>query len=361
MTGLRFGAMLLPRSLAATRQAVRSAEEAGFAWLGIGDSPAVYQDVSVHLVEAIHASERIVVAPMATHFVVRHPVVVANQLATLQELAPGRVAAVVATGNSGARGLRLAPATLAQLEAAIGCCRRYWAGQGGTWGDSVVPASGLARPATPLVVAGDGPRTVRMAARVADGVLYSGPIDPDTFAARAGEVGQAAGAATTPLPWAAGDRPELWVAVAASDAADDATARAELGAALVAIANRALRGGDLRARGIPDELHADVAAMRRHYDYAAHATFERPTNVEAMSDALARHLLGAMCVVGDERRWAGTLDRLAAAGADGVVFIVNQPDVAATIGRFAARLRRLGLLGPRQDPAGPATPGQGPS
>jgi 5,10-methylenetetrahydromethanopterin reductase len=346
MTGLRFGAMLMPRSLETTRRAARLAEERGFAWFGVADSPAVYQDAFVHMGEALRVTERIAVGPMATHVVVRHPIVLANQLATLQELSGGRVAAVIATGNSGARGLGLPPAKLADLESAIEFCHTYWSGEGGTWGASVAPPSGIARPAVPLVVAGDGPRTLRTGARAAEGVLYSGSISADTFEARVADVRSAATPARTPLPWASGPASELWVAVAASLAPDLAGARSELGASLVAIANRALRGGDLGDRGIPEHLHADVAAMRDGYDYAVHATFERPRNTGAMSDALAEHLLRSLCLVGSEEQWAGTLDRLAAGGLDGFTFIVNQVDEVGTIARIADRLDRLGARAP---------------
>jgi 5,10-methylenetetrahydromethanopterin reductase len=343
---LRFGAMVFPRSLGTTRAVARLAEERGFAWFGLADSPAVYQDVFVHLADAAHVTERIALGPMATHVVVRHPIVLANQLATLQDLSGGRMAAVIATGNSGARGLGLRPSKLAELEAAIGFLHDYWAGEGGTWGSSVVPASGIARPATPIVVAGDGPRTLALGARAADGVLYSGSLDPTTFAARVAGVRAAAGTARTPLPWAAGPAPQVWVAAAASVAADPSAARAELGETLTAIANRALRGDDLLERGIPERLHADVAAMRDNYDYAGHATFDRPRNAATVSDALAEHLLRTFCLIGSADEWAATLHRLEHGGLDGFTIIVNQEDEVGTLARIADRLEGLGLLVP---------------
>ncbi len=349
MTSLRFGVLLMPRSLETTRRAARLLEEAGIDWFGIADSPAVFEDATVHVAEALRVTERLAVGPMATHVVIRHPLVLANQLSTLQELSGGRVVATVATGNSGARGLGLKPSTLAELEAAIAFCHSYWRGEGGTWGTSVVPPSGLARLPVPLVVAGDGPKTIGLGARIADGLLYSGAIDPTTFAARATIVRDAA--RTGPpadLPWSSGGTAagELWVAAASSTAADLAGARAELGAALVAIANRALRGGDLAERGIPEDLHDDVAAMRAAYDYAVHGTFERPRNAEALTDRLAAHLLETLCLVGDADAWAATLDRLAADGLAGFTFIVNQADELGTIERIVERLRHLGLLRP---------------
>ncbi len=135
----------------------------------------------------------------------------------------------------------------------------------------------------------------------------------------------------------------VWVAVATSATEDRATVRRELGPALVAIANRALRG-DLTERAVPVELQEDVRAMHARYDYAAHGTFERPDNAEMISDRLADHLLDQFCLVGGPDEWAATLDRLEDAGVDGVVTIINQNDELGTLDRIAGRLNQLGAI-----------------
>ena len=296
------------------------AEAGGLDWFGLGDSPAVFEDVALHLSEAARVTSKICVGPIATHVVVRHPLVVANQLATLSALSAGRVVAAVATGKSAARGLGLPPATRAQLAEALTMMRSYWRGEGGTYGRSTVPASSIRRPEVPLFVAGDGPLGMRLGAELGDGARHG----------HGDAVGQGA-------LWSRAH--QCWVAAACSINGPMEASR-ELGPALVAIANRALRG-DLTKRGIPEALQADVAAMRDQYDYAAHGTFERPRNREAMSAALAEHLLRSFCITGSEEAWRDRLVALRAAGVDGVVFIVNQADEIATLAAVIERLQRL--------------------
>ena len=80
---MRMGFMVLPRRIEDTREAARIGEAAGFDWMGVADSPTVYQDSYLHQLEAANATERIKVAPMTSHLVARHPVIVGNLLATL--------------------------------------------------------------------------------------------------------------------------------------------------------------------------------------------------------------------------------------------------------------------------------------
>lgn len=332
---LQFGSLFMPRSLKTTSAAAEVAEGAGLRWFGIGDSPAVFEDAWLHLAEAARVTSTLSLGPMVTHVVIRHPVVVANQLATLNELSNGRVQAAIGTGNSAARGLGLAPATLSQMREAIELMRGYWAGIGGSYGESRVPPSGVVRPAVPLLVAGDGPRSVALGGSIGDGVVYSGSLADDALHRR---VAAARSLRGSEIP--------VWVAVAASTADSRDVVRRELGPALVAIANRALRG-DLTERGVPGELHEDVRAMHAGYDYAAHGTFERPANAEMVSDALANYLLDQFCLVGGTADWASTLARLEAGGVDGVITIINQDDELGTLRLVVERLKQLGAVTPR--------------
>jgi alkanesulfonate monooxygenase SsuD/methylene tetrahydromethanopterin reductase-like flavin-dependent oxidoreductase (luciferase family) len=334
---LQFGCLFMPRSFETTRAAAVVAEEGGLAWFGVGDSPAVFEDAWLHLVEAARVTSTVLLGPMVTHVVIRHPLVVASQLAALNELSNGRVRGAVGTGNSAARGLGLAPATLAQMREAIDLMRGYWGGVGGRYGESVVPPSSIVRPAVPLFVAGDGPRSVALGGSVGDGVLYSGSLGEHALGRRV----EAARSLR-------GRKVPVWVAVPASPAEDRVVVRRELGPVLVAMANRALRG-DLAERGVPEALHDDVRAMHARYDYAAHGTFERPANAAMISDALADFLLDQFCITGGAATWASTLSRLEACGVDGLITIINQNDELGTLRLVVDRLTQLGAKAPRSE------------
>jgi len=326
---MKFGVMLLPRSLDETREAARLAESVGFAWVSVADSPTVYEESYLHQLEVARAAETVSVGPMVTHVVVRHPLIVANLLSTLNRMTGGRAIGTLGTGNSAARGLGLRPATLAQLDEAVTAIRSYWRGEGGTYGASRIPATGLKRDACPLLIAGDGPAAAALAGRAGDGLLYGGTMDPEVARRRL----------------AAASGKEAWIAPTVSLGEDHDAVADDLGAFVVAMANRGLRG-DLSERGVPADVQEDVLAMRRAYDYAYHADSSRPENARVITDRLRGYLLDTLCVWGDEGRWRASLDELAEQGWTGVMFVLGQAEQITVVRDVSERLQKLGYLRP---------------
>jgi 5,10-methylenetetrahydromethanopterin reductase len=333
---MKFGFMLLPRSLDETREVARIGDAAGYDWMGVADSPTVYQESFLHQLEAARVTERIRIGPMVTHLVARHPVIVGNLLATFNEFTGGRGMAAIGTGNSAARGLGLKPATMAELEQGIAALESYWRGEGAaysstTYSQSRIPGTGFERMRPELLVAADGPRGTELAGRIGDGLLYGGTLDPEVIKRRFGAVR------------AKGGTRSVWVAPSVSVRGTKDEVREDLGAMIVAMANRAFRG-DLSDRNLPPEIERDVREMWRRYDYAFHADNSRPANVEIVTPALSDYLIDHMCVWGDEDRWRARLDWLESEGCDGVMFIMGQADQAAALRETTQRLVALGRL-----------------
>jgi 5,10-methylenetetrahydromethanopterin reductase len=329
---MRIGFMVLPRRIEDTREAARIGEAAGFDWMGVADSPTVYQDSYLHQLEAANATERIKVAPMTSHLVARHPVIVGNLLATLNEITDGRAVGTITTGNSAARGLGMKPAKLAELAEGFEAIRGYWRGEGGPFKDSAIPPSGIVRRGCPLILGADGPKATALAGEIGDGLLYGGSMDPEVRKRRL------AAGKTRP------DQ-EAWLAPTVSLGESHDAVREDLGAMVVAMANRAMRG-DLAERGVPAELHADVEAMWASYDYGYHADNSRPRNTGVVSDALASHLIDSLCLWGDEARWAGLIAELEEEGWTGMMLILGQATQLGVIESIGARLTALGHLTP---------------
>jgi 5,10-methylenetetrahydromethanopterin reductase len=327
---LNYGIMMFPRRPVETRRVAERAEALGFSWLGIADSPTVYHESYLHQLEALNATRELNVGPVATHVILRHPLIVGNLLATLNDIGNGRIVSVLATGNSGARGVGLAPATVKQLGEAVAAIRGYWAGAGGHFEESRIPATGLKRKGCPLFIAADGQRMAALAGDQGDGMFYGGTMEPAILARR----------------FAAGRRradQKVWFGPAVSLASTTGSVLDEMGALVVAMANRAFRG-DLFERGIPEPLHADVRAMWKRYDYAYHADSTRPQNLRVVSPALAEFLVENFVIWGDASRWRSKLDLLRSHGCDGVMFILGQGDAEQTTEAIASRLRELGEL-----------------
>ena len=122
------------------------------------------------LAAAARATERITLGPLLANPVNRHPTVTASSIATIDELAPGRVLLGWGVGDTAVRLAGLKPARVAHLEASTRLMRALL--------DGDAAEVGAARPArlphhrpVPIWVAAAGPKTLRMAGGVADGVF----------------------------------------------------------------------------------------------------------------------------------------------------------------------------------------------
>lgn len=338
---MRIGYMLLPRNLEATRAGARLGEELGFDWLGIADSPTVYQESYLHQAEAAHVTTGIRISAMVSHVVVRHPVIMANLWDTMQELTGGRAVGTVATGNSAARGLGMKPATIAELREAIAAVRGHWRGEGGPFRGSRIPATGMVRDGCPIIVSADGPKAAALAGEAGDGLLYGGTMDREVRRRRL-EAGRRSGSQ------------EAWIAPTVSLGETHDEVSDDLGAMVVAMANRAMRG-DLDERNVPRDVQADVLEMRRAYDYGFHADSSRPRNVGVVSERLRDHLIDSLCLWGDEDRWGRQLAELEEEGWTGIMLILGQAEQLGVLRAIGERLQRLGHLTPAAGAAGVAT------
>ena len=161
----------------------RLAEELGYTRVWAFDSPALYGDVWVALARAADATERIGLATGVTVPFSRHPLVTASAIATVAELAPGRVACALGTGFSAAAALGRKPMTWAGLTLYIQQLRSLLRGDtveidGAQCRMIHSPGFGPARPIeAELYLAPMGPKGMAAARDHADGVVLSVPAD----------------------------------------------------------------------------------------------------------------------------------------------------------------------------------------
>ena len=148
----------------------RAAERAGAEWIGVADA-FWWRDVWMLLGEIASATERIELGPAMTNPYLRHRFHTASALATLQEMAPGRVFCGIAAGGS-------------EVTVAAGIPRKDAAARVTEFVALLrdVAASGLLDAASgrsldaglepvPILMAGRGDRMLRAAGALADRVL----------------------------------------------------------------------------------------------------------------------------------------------------------------------------------------------
>jgi 5,10-methylenetetrahydromethanopterin reductase len=172
----RFGVELHEYLDAATVLAeARQAEALGYASVWLADSQLIWRELYVLLGAIAATTTRVTLGTGVTNPVTRHATVTAGALATLQELSRGRAILGIGLGNSSLATLGQPPATRAALTHYVATVRALCAGE------AVVDAGGALRltfgaPARcpPVVVAGAGPRILRLAGEIGDGALIAG-------------------------------------------------------------------------------------------------------------------------------------------------------------------------------------------
>jgi 5,10-methylenetetrahydromethanopterin reductase len=160
---------------------VRRAEALGWDAALQPDSQLRRRDTYVLLAAAARATERITLGPLLANPVNRHPTVTASSIATIDELAPGRVLLGWGVGDTAVRLAGLRPARVKELEESTRLMRALLDGE---------PVEvGAARPArlphhrpVPIWIAAGGPKTLRMAGAVADGVFIRVGTHPANIA-----------------------------------------------------------------------------------------------------------------------------------------------------------------------------------
>lgn len=159
---------------------VRLAESLGFDTAWIADTHLVCRELWVTLAACAVRTTRIRLGPGIAVPHTRHISVTASAIATLHELAPGRVVLGLGTGGSAAETMGLSVAKVARvatLESMATSVRRLLGRE------SVALDNGAAArlawleqaAAVPLYLAGSGPRMLDAAGRLGDGaIMYSG-------------------------------------------------------------------------------------------------------------------------------------------------------------------------------------------
>lgn len=171
----------LPPSTRAPELAVE-AERLGYERVWFYDSPALYGDVWVAIARTLDRASRIGVGTAVLVPSLRHVVTTAAAIGSIEAQAPGRLVVALGTGFTGRMVLGQRALSWKQVERYVLDLRALLRGDevqiDGHSCKLIHPEGFLAkRPIeTPLVIAANGPKGARVAARVADGVMCAGVV-----------------------------------------------------------------------------------------------------------------------------------------------------------------------------------------
>jgi 5,10-methylenetetrahydromethanopterin reductase len=204
---------------------------------------------------------------MCTNPVTRHPVVMASAFAAAQALSGGRAWLGIGTGNNAVRNLGLPPATLADLEAYIVTFRELIQDGKSTfhgnecalpWPPEVIPGG------VPVYVAANGPKSLALAGRVADGVIVGGGVSKGAIDQQMSYLEAGARSVGRSV-----DDLDIWfqAMVSITDSYEHAVEDAK--DILSAIASRNFRF-TLEGKQLPEELVPAMRQFETEYHYAEH-------------------------------------------------------------------------------------------
>lgn len=295
---------------------IARADELGFSGVWVADSQSVFRDAFMALALCAEHTRQMHLATGVTNVITRHPAVLAHSFATLDELSGGRAILGIGAGESAIYNIGQKPAKLARLEEVIGVLRTLMAGRTAHFDGQELKVSWPPR-TVPVVIACTGPRSLQLAGRIADGVLFQVGADPQLVKYAQRNIGIGAEQAGRQL-----SDVKLYQRLACGVSADREQVRAEV-RGYASVAAGTIYSGIPR-EDIPDDLWHDLKRMKEQYDYQQHG------NMKAKHAGLiTERILDAVSISGTPEEAIPRFRELIDLGVDNFVLPIatNQPDI----------------------------------
>ena len=161
---------------------VRECEDAGFAGVGILDSPMLLRELFVTMTASALATSRIRLATAVTNPATRHVSVLASAAKAVEELAPGRVEIWIGRGMTATGTIGQPPAPLEDVRESIAALQKLLAGESIDFNGVTSRLRHGGGGHIPVYMAATGPKALTLAGAVADGVLVEVGIHPQVIA-----------------------------------------------------------------------------------------------------------------------------------------------------------------------------------
>ena len=145
-------------------------ENLGWDYGFIPSSPLLVEDPYVLLATALEATSCIKLGPLIENPIMRHPAVIAGSIATVDRLAPGRAILGMGVGDTAVRLMGKKPASVQELKNSIETIQGLLNNRPVDV-DAPQPAKLRHASPVPVWIAAQGPKTLRMAGQVCDGVF----------------------------------------------------------------------------------------------------------------------------------------------------------------------------------------------
>jgi len=304
---------------------IARAETLGFRGVWVADSQSVFRDAFMALTLFAQRTSNMELATGVTNIITRHPAVLAHSFATLDEYSGGRAVLGIGVGDSAVFTIGERPARLKRMEQVIDTVRRLMAGEEVNHDGMDLKVSWPPRK-VPVVIACTGPKSLQLAGRIADGVLFQVGADPQLarYAIRNIETGaRAAGRDPSEI--------KLYQRLAFAVSEDREQVRAEArGYASVAAGTiyKAVPHQDM-----PAGLLHDLQVMKEKYDYQQHGSMDA-----AQAGLITDRILDAVAITGTPDEVIPRLRELTQLGIDNFVLPIATKHPDAVIDMLAQKV-----------------------
>lgn len=335
----QYGLVFFPHNPTQVVRTARLMDELGYDRLGLIDSHALSMDVYVALTLAAKETSRLSLGPCVTNPVTRDLSVTASAIASVDVVSGGRAFLGISRGFSGARAVALTPSTTTAMAKVVPDLRALIGGRAITIDGRPVRIA-WSRRALPIHIAASGPKGLRIAGCVADGVLMHMGVFPDVVRAALDQV--RLGAEEAGRDWREVD---IWVYGAAACSDDGEAARHSVKGAVAGM-GASVFSPTTEGKHVAPELEQAVARLRQEYLVTEHMQVGDEHNVALMERlGLADYLIERFAFAGTPEELRRKLDGLREIGVNKFMFNVC---MSSNLEKDIQVLARALQLGSRQ-------------
>ena len=306
---VKFGVTFLPEGLSDFVEWVQYAEASGFDIIGVADSQSLHRELYVAMTLCALNTSRVKFGSRVTNPRTRHPAVTASAMASLEELAPGRTLLGLGTGDSALAAVGLQGVSLPTLRAYVEAVRALCQGQVATYQDKSMRQT-WGQSTIPIYIAAHGPKTLRLAGQIADGVVVGTGFLPDVAQDSLEQIRLGAEEAGRDI-----NSIDIWWWTMCNVIDQPGQAIQEMGAALAATGNHLTRF-TTEGKHIPPDLMAPLKRLRAEYVVESHFVpgGESPNSRLVDQLGLRNYLAERFAIAGTPEECVEKIQRLAAIG-----------------------------------------------
>jgi 5,10-methylenetetrahydromethanopterin reductase len=328
--GIGVGRTLTARAAA---DLARAAEDLGYEQCTFIDSQNLCRDSVAMMTLAAARTTRISLGHAVTNPYTRHAAVLANSIATVDEVSGGgRAFLGIGAGGSAVAMIGQNPRPLSELADYVAFFRDFTAGRETSWRGQPMRSEWSAR-SIPVLIGTHGARSCRLAGRVADGVFLPG-LDPHIARWKRARVAEGAAESGRGLAdLAVWSRGAIFVDEDADRAREYVRSYTATSAFFLwrSVLNRDTAESRELAEALPPGVLEEMTKLADRYEWYQHEVVGA-AHAADLSDALIQ----CFAIYGPPGRCAERLQELAGLGVDRVSLVLyGAPDQQAMIRRFS--------------------------